>query len=164
MSTTIPSRKIARRRRVSRVARAANCWICNKKGLHARATAKFVHCVDAFEADVRGDAMRRDGRGDLDHGHIDAGARAFGSTITVSAAGPQAAAGTRRDRASGGRAVRRGRVGRPTAGPKVGSRLLPATTNRTLQKCRPDWGETAAKAGQCLAANVATSRDEPRRS
>ena len=27
--------------------------IINRKGLHARATAKFVHCVEAYEAEVR---------------------------------------------------------------------------------------------------------------
>ncbi|MGE0037741.1 MAG: HPr family phosphocarrier protein [Xanthobacteraceae bacterium] len=27
--------------------------ICNKKGLHARASAKFVQCVERFDADVR---------------------------------------------------------------------------------------------------------------
>lgn len=27
--------------------------ICNKKGLHARAAAKFVKCADQFKADVR---------------------------------------------------------------------------------------------------------------
>jgi phosphocarrier protein len=27
--------------------------ICNKKGLHARASAKFVHTVDQFDADVK---------------------------------------------------------------------------------------------------------------
>ncbi len=26
--------------------------ICNKRGLHARASAKFVHCVAAFDAEV----------------------------------------------------------------------------------------------------------------
>lgn len=26
--------------------------ICNKRGLHARASAKFVKCVEAFKADV----------------------------------------------------------------------------------------------------------------
>lgn len=27
--------------------------ICNKKGLHARASAKFVHTVDQFDAEVK---------------------------------------------------------------------------------------------------------------
>ncbi|HTZ67279.1 MAG TPA: HPr family phosphocarrier protein, partial [Roseiarcus sp.] len=27
--------------------------IVNRKGLHARATAKFVQCVDQFDADVK---------------------------------------------------------------------------------------------------------------
>lgn len=26
--------------------------ICNKRGLHARASAKFVKCVEAFDADI----------------------------------------------------------------------------------------------------------------
>ncbi|MFZ1814823.1 MAG: HPr family phosphocarrier protein [Rhizobiaceae bacterium] len=32
--------------------------ICNKRGLHARASAKFVQCVERFNADVR---VSRDG-------------------------------------------------------------------------------------------------------
>ena len=33
--------------------RRTTLTICNEKGLHARAAAKFVKCVERFEADVR---------------------------------------------------------------------------------------------------------------
>ncbi len=65
--------------------------ICNKKGLHARASAKFVQTVEKFDADVR-----------VTRGHETVGgtsimglmmlAAAPGTSITVSATGPQAAA------------------------------------------------------------------------
>ena len=64
--------------------------ICNKKGLHARASAKFVQTVEKFDADVR-----------VTRGHeTDGGtsimglmmlAAAPGTSITVSATGRQAA-------------------------------------------------------------------------
>jgi phosphocarrier protein HPr len=65
--------------------------ICNKKGLHARASAKFVQTVEKFDADVR-----------VTRGHETVGgtsimglmmlAAAPGTSITISATGPQAAA------------------------------------------------------------------------
>ena len=65
--------------------------ICNKKGLHARASAKFVQTVEKFDADVR-----------VTRGHETVGgtsimglmmlAAAPGTSITISASGPQAAA------------------------------------------------------------------------
>ena len=65
--------------------------ICNKKGLHARASAKFVQTVEKFEADVR-----------VTRGHETVGgtsimglmmlAAAPGTSITITATGPQAAA------------------------------------------------------------------------
>ncbi len=63
--------------------------IINRKGLHARATAKFVHCVESFDADVR---VTRSGEtvGGLSiMGILTLGA-AQGSTIMVSATGPDA--------------------------------------------------------------------------
>jgi phosphocarrier protein HPr len=64
--------------------------ICNKKGLHARASAKFVQTVEKFDADVR-----------VTRGHETVGgtsimglmmlAAAPGTSITISATGPQAA-------------------------------------------------------------------------
>ena len=65
--------------------------ICNRKGLHARASAKFVQTVEKFDADVR--VMR--------HGEIVGGtsimglmmlAAAPGTSITVEATGKEAAA------------------------------------------------------------------------
>ena len=65
--------------------------ICNKKGLHARASAKFVQTVEKFDADVR-----------VTRGHETVGgtsimglmmlAAAPGTSITITATGPQAAA------------------------------------------------------------------------
>jgi len=65
--------------------------ICNKKGLHARASAKFVQTVEKFDADVR-----------VTRGHETVGgtsimglmmlAAAPGTSITISATGPQAVA------------------------------------------------------------------------
>ena len=65
--------------------------IVNKKGLHARASAKFVQTVEKFDADVR-----------VTRGHETVGgtsimglmmlAAAPGTSITISATGPQAAA------------------------------------------------------------------------
>ena len=64
--------------------------IINRKGLHARATAKFVHCVAAFDAEVR---VTRHGEtvGGLSiMGILTLGA-GQGSTILVTATGPDAA-------------------------------------------------------------------------
>jgi phosphocarrier protein HPr len=64
--------------------------ICNKKGLHARASAKFVQTVEKFDADVK---VRR--------GHETVGGTSImglmmlaagpGTTITVEASGREAA-------------------------------------------------------------------------
>ncbi|HSO47250.1 MAG TPA: HPr family phosphocarrier protein [Rhizobiaceae bacterium] len=63
--------------------------ISNKRGLHARASVKFVQCVEQFDADIR---VSKDG-------HIVGGtsimglmmlAAGNGSDIHVSASGPQA--------------------------------------------------------------------------
>ena len=65
--------------------------ICNKKGLHARASAKFVQTVEKFDADVR-----------VTRGHETVGGTSImglmmlaagpGTTITVAAAGAEAEA------------------------------------------------------------------------
>jgi len=63
--------------------------ISNKLGLHARASAKFVKCVESFDADVR---VSKDG-------HVVGGTSIMGlmmltaskdSSIHVSATGPEA--------------------------------------------------------------------------
>lgn len=63
--------------------------IVNKRGLHARASAKFVKCAEAFDAEIR---VSKDG-------HVVGGssimglmmlAASPGCTIHVSASGPQA--------------------------------------------------------------------------
>jgi phosphocarrier protein len=64
--------------------------ICNRKGLHARASAKFVQTVEKFDADVR--VMRC---GETVGGTSIMGlmmlAAATGTSITVEATGKQAA-------------------------------------------------------------------------
>jgi phosphocarrier protein HPr len=64
--------------------------ICNKKGLHARASAKFVQTVEKFDADVK-----------VTRGHESVGGTSImglmmlaagpGTTITVEATGREAA-------------------------------------------------------------------------
>lgn len=65
------------------------CLIVNRKGLHARATAKFVHCVEAFEADVHVSRCGETVGGLSIMGILTLGA-GQGTTIAVSATGPQA--------------------------------------------------------------------------
>jgi phosphocarrier protein len=63
--------------------------IVNQRGLHARASAKFVKCAEGFDADI---SVARDGQtvpGTSLMGLMMLGA-ALGTTITVTAAGPQA--------------------------------------------------------------------------
>jgi phosphocarrier protein len=65
--------------------------ICNRKGLHARATAKFVQCCEKFDAVVtvsRGDETVG---GSSIMGILTLGA-SQGTTIAVTATGPQAKA------------------------------------------------------------------------
>ncbi|WP_442756009.1 HPr family phosphocarrier protein [Methylocystis sp. JAN1] len=64
--------------------------IINKKGLHARATAKFVQCCEKFDAEI---TVSKDGEtvgGSSIMGILTLGA-GQGSTITVTASGPEAA-------------------------------------------------------------------------
>ena len=63
--------------------------IVNRKGLHARATAKFVQCVDRFDADVKVTRCGEAVGGDSIMGILTLGA-GLGSTITVSASGAEA--------------------------------------------------------------------------
>jgi phosphocarrier protein HPr len=63
--------------------------IVNRKGLHARATAKFVQCVDRFDADVKVTRCGETVGGDSIMGILTLGA-GMGSTITVSASGARA--------------------------------------------------------------------------
>lgn len=65
--------------------------ICNEKGLHARASARFVECVEGFDASA---SVLRDGYevpGDSIMGLLMLGA-ACGTTITVTTTGPEAEA------------------------------------------------------------------------
>ena len=63
--------------------------IINRKGLHARATAKFVHCVESFDAQVRVTRCGETVGGLSIMGILTLGA-GQGSTIVVSADGPDA--------------------------------------------------------------------------
>src|ERR1700691_1970360 len=63
--------------------------IVNRKGLHARATARFVQCVDRFDADVKVPRCDETVGGDSIMGILTLGAGP-GSTSTVSASGAQA--------------------------------------------------------------------------
>jgi phosphocarrier protein len=63
--------------------------IVNRKGLHARATAKFVQCVDRFDADIKVTRCGETVGGDSIMGILTLGAGP-GTTITVSASGVEA--------------------------------------------------------------------------
>jgi len=63
--------------------------IVNQRGLHARASAKFVKCAEGFDADIR---VSRDGQtvpGTSIMGLMMLAA-AMGTSIVVQASGPQA--------------------------------------------------------------------------
>ncbi len=70
-------------------AHARDMRIVNRKGLHARATAKFVQCVDRFDAQIKVTRCGETVGGDSIMGILTLGA-GLGSTITVSALGAQA--------------------------------------------------------------------------
>ena len=63
--------------------------IINKKGLHARATAKFVQCVDQFNAEITVTRCGETVNGNSIMGILTLGA-AMGSTITITARGAEA--------------------------------------------------------------------------
>jgi phosphocarrier protein len=63
--------------------------IVNRKGLHARATAKFVQCVDRFDAEIKVARCGETVGGDSIMGILTLGA-GLGSTITVIASGAEA--------------------------------------------------------------------------
>ena len=64
--------------------------IVNEKGLHARASAKFVQLVEKFDANVRVSRNGESVGGDSIMGLMMLAA-GIGTSITVSATGPQAA-------------------------------------------------------------------------
>jgi len=69
---------------------ARELTIVNSRGLHARASAKFVKCAEAFDADltVSRDGQSASGMSIMGLMMLAAGE---GSTIVVEARGPQAA-------------------------------------------------------------------------
>jgi phosphocarrier protein HPr len=70
---------------------ARDLLIVNRKGLHARATAKFVHCVEKFDAEVFVSRCGETVGGASIMGILTLGA-GIGSTINVAARGAQAEA------------------------------------------------------------------------
>jgi phosphocarrier protein HPr len=72
-------------------ARVREMHIVNRKGLHARATAKFVQCVDRFDAEIKVTRCGETVGGDSIMGILTLGA-GMGTTITVSALGDEAEA------------------------------------------------------------------------
>ncbi len=68
---------------------ARDLTIVNKKGLHARATAKFVQCVENFDCDVTVSRCGETVGGTSIMGILTLGA-GIGSSIRVAAVGPQA--------------------------------------------------------------------------
>ncbi len=64
--------------------------IVNRKGLHARATAKFVQCAEKYDADIMVARCGEIVGGTSIMAILTLGA-GMGSTITVAAKGPQAA-------------------------------------------------------------------------
>lgn len=64
--------------------------IVNRKGLHARATAKFVQCVDRFNAEIKVTRCGETVGGDSIMGILTLGA-GMGTTISVAASGAEAA-------------------------------------------------------------------------
>jgi phosphocarrier protein len=69
----------------------ARVVICNERGLHARASAKFVKCAETFEADIRvsKDGETVEGRSILDLMMLAAGP---GAEIDIRAEGDDAGA------------------------------------------------------------------------
>jgi phosphocarrier protein len=67
----------------------ASVIICNRKGLHARASAKFVKCAETFDARVRvmRDGNAVDGTSIMGLMMLAAGP---GTVITIEADGPEA--------------------------------------------------------------------------
>lgn len=65
--------------------------IVNRKGLHARATAKFVQCVESFDAVITVSRAGETVGGTSIMGILTLGA-GIGTTITVTASGAQAEA------------------------------------------------------------------------
>src|SRR5689334_3293520 len=65
--------------------------IVNKRGLHARATAKFVQCAERFDADITVTRCGETVGGSSIMGLLTLAA-AMGTTITVTAKGEQAEA------------------------------------------------------------------------
>jgi phosphocarrier protein HPr len=63
--------------------------IVNRKGLHARATAKLVHCIEQFDAEVKVTRCGETVGGTSIMAILTLGA-GMGSSITISATGPQA--------------------------------------------------------------------------
>ena len=84
--------------------------IVNRKGLHARATAKFVQCVERFDAKIKVTRCGETVGGDSIMGILTLGA-GLGSTIIRRGDRRGRRSGARGAGGAGGEPVRRGRVG-----------------------------------------------------
>lgn len=67
----------------------AEVVICNRKGLHARASAQFVKCAESFDAEIK---VSREGQTVLGTSIMGLMmlAASEGSTLSIEAAGPEA--------------------------------------------------------------------------
>jgi phosphocarrier protein len=81
---SLPAASVSDRCRLAR-----DLVIVNRKGLHARATAKFVQCCERYEAEITVSKCGDTVGGSSIMGILTLGA-AQGATITVTASGPQA--------------------------------------------------------------------------
>lgn len=68
---------------------SATVTICNKRGLHARASAKFVRCAEAFNAVIKVEREGTEVAGTSIMGLMMLAA-AIGTDIRISASGPDA--------------------------------------------------------------------------
>ena len=126
--------------------------IVNEKGLHARASAKFVAVVEKFKdsAAIKVSRGEETVSGDSIMGLMMLGA-GIGSSITVSATGAQAKEARRGARRAGVEPVRRGRVTRPRPASGSGERKQMPPPLLTLQDIHLTFGGTPLLEGAELA-------------
>jgi phosphocarrier protein HPr len=89
MSDAAPCNSVSREGEAANAAVTRVMEICNKKGLHARASAKFVQTVEKFDADVKVKRGQEVVGGTSIMGLMMLAAGP-GTCITVEATGPQA--------------------------------------------------------------------------
>jgi phosphocarrier protein len=104
--------------------------IVNRKGLHARATAKFVQCAEAFEADIRVTRCGETVGGTSIMGILTLGA-GIGTTITVTAS-----AGFQCERSSPGSVARSRHTSGASASNTTDQRSQPRVSGGTSSNSR----------------------------